>query len=64
MLTVVPVITRTWCLSRAGKKSIICKTAEPKTAKRKDAKSAEERKGKYLETILTGLVTFVFSLRL
>jgi len=37
----------------------------PKTpAKRKDAKNAEERKGKYRETILTGLVIFIFALRL
>jgi hypothetical protein len=34
----------------------------PKTAiKRKDAKDAEERKGKYQETILTGLVIFIFA---
>jgi hypothetical protein len=37
----------------------------PKTAiKRKDAKHAEERKGKYRETILTGLVIFFLALRL
>jgi hypothetical protein len=36
----------------------------PETAiKRKDAKNAEERKGKDRETILTGLVIFVLALR-
>jgi len=35
----------------------------PKTAiKRKDAKRAEERKGKYRETILTELMIVIFAL--
>ena len=47
------------CTPKNPKRRINLKTA----IKRKDAKHAKERKGKYRETILTRLVIFIFALR-